>query len=106
MIAAYWHFNFSHNLKTMQSHFRPRVTKANNYKEVELWKRLINIVTSKGGIERFVSVYFGNSDKVEKQYHKEETSYLDDGAKMLKVDSTKIRTVEELIIYHEIDTSI
>jgi len=90
----------------MQSHFRPRVTKANNYKEVELWKRLLDIIVNEGGIERFVLSRFGKDDVPQRQYHKEETSYLSDGAKVLKVDSTKIRTVEELIIYHEIDTSI
>lgn len=89
----------------MTKHFRPRVTLTENRKEVTLWRQLINIIAKQGGIELFILKMRG-IEQTERQYHKEETSYLSDGAKVLKIDSTKIRTVDELIQYHKIDTAI
>lgn len=65
----------------MQTEFRPRVTKSSNKKEVALWKRLLDIVRKGGGIEAFMLLYFNDGKLPDRQYHKEETSYLSDGAK-------------------------
>jgi len=81
--------------------FRPRLT----YKKEEIpkWEELISIIKKEGGIASYLDKI---ADKNKRHYHKSETLFEKDGSQTLRVDSTRIRTVEELITYHEINTDL
>ena len=87
-------------------YYRPRVTTLKS--EIPEWNYLISLVKQQGGINRFLSAIGKEpgeaASKEERHYHKTETVYEAGGAQTLRVESTRIRTVEELIAYHEIDT--
>lgn len=87
-------------------YYRPRVTTLKS--EIPEWNYLISLVKQQGGINRFLSAIGKEpgeaASKEERHYHKTETVYEAGGAQTLRVESTRIRTVEELIAYHDIDT--
>lgn len=85
-------------------YYRPRVTSLKS--EIPEWNYLISLVKQQGGINRFLA-NIGKEPgeaKEERHYHKAETMFEEGGAQTLRVESTRIRTVEELISYHQIDT--
>lgn len=91
--------------------YRPRVTY--NRGEIPDWDKLIAFVKQQGGIKQ-VLVKLGISQESlpppappqPRHYHKTETIFDEGDTKTVRVDSTRIKTVEELIEYHEIDTEL
>ena len=81
--------------------FRPRLTYDAN--ERLQWQELIAHINNNGGIASYLEKI---ADKNKRHYHKSETKFEPDGSQTISVNSTRIRTVEELIAYHEIDTDL
>lgn len=79
--------------------YRPRLT--HNKEDIAAWEKLIADVVAAGGIQLYLRE---NTKAPPDTYHKTQTTYDENGGQTLNVVSTQIKTVEELIAYHCIDT--